>query len=257
MAISVQEESIVPEINARAALVIETHSNEALYTKNVWEVLPIASLTKLMTALVVKENIELEKIITVGPIIYEVSGSKMGLKLDEKITVLDLLRGLLISSGNDAAMVLSEAVAGAPEAFVEMMNQRTQALGLSNTYFVDPAGLRNENISSAFEIAHLAKYVFKDPLLQSIMREKELKIEAIEGGVEHNLFNTNRLLGTDIAERIIAGKTGTTPLAGQCLISFINNNNGRTTMTILLGSGNRYEEMKRLINWVDESFLWN
>lgn len=256
LAVVMNRESPSPEIKAKAVLVIETHSNEALFSKNVWEPLPIASLTKLMTALIVKEQANLEAIVTVGPVIRKVGGSKMGLKEGEKISVHNLLKGLLITSGNDAAMVLSEAIAGSQEGFVKLMNERKVALGLEQTVFVDPAGVSDGNVSSAFEIAHLAKHVFKDPLLQSIMREKEAIVTSVDGKYTHSLSNTNRLLGTDISERIIAGKTGTTPLAGQCLISFIGNEADRTTMTVLLGSPNRYEEMKKLIQWVDSTFLW-
>jgi len=256
LAISLEEESVKPEVNAKAVLVIETHSNEALFSKNVWEALPIASLTKLMTALVVKEGMNLDETITVSNIISNVGGSEMGLYVGETVTVRDLLKGLLISSGNDAAMVLSEAMAGSPDAFVELMNQRKESLGLTQTVFVDPAGISDGNISSAFEIAHLAKHVFKDELLRSIMREKDIYVFSTDKSIRHHLVNTNRLLGTDIDDRIIAGKTGTTPIAGQCLISFISNESDRTTMTILLGSPNRYQEMKTLIQWVDETFVW-
>jgi len=256
LAVSVEEELSTPFIRSNAALVIETHSNEALYTKNVWEALPIASLTKLMTALVVKENMDLEQVVTVSKKIYTVGGSSMDLVVGEQITVDNLLKGLLINSGNDAAVVLSEAAAGSTEEFVKLMNERKNSLGLDATVFVDPAGLKNGNVSSAFEIAHLAKYVFKDPYLQSIMREKNIVVQSVDGIYNHRLSNTNRLLGTDMTSRIIAGKTGTTPLAGQCLISFINNDSGRTTLTILLGSPNRYEEVKTLTSWVDENFIW-
>jgi D-alanyl-D-alanine carboxypeptidase len=245
-----------PDIEAKGVLVIETHSNEVLYSKNVWETLPIASLTKLMTALVVKERLNLEQEIVVGPIIRRVSGSEMGLVEGEKITVMNLLKGLLISSGNDAAMVLSEVVAGSPEQFVVLMNERTAGLGLELTRFEDPAGISEGNVSSAFEIAHLAKYVFKDPLLQSIMREKEITVSSVDGNIQHKLTNTDRLLGTDIADRIIAGKTGTTPSAGQCLISFVSHESGRTTMSVLLGSKDRYSEMKNMISWIDLTFSW-
>ncbi|MDP2691798.1 MAG: serine hydrolase [bacterium] len=244
-------------IGAKAALAIETHSNEALYTKNVWELLPIASLTKLMTALVVKESIPLDQVVTVGPIVASVGGSSMGLRVGEQITVDKLLHGLLINSGNDAAMVLAEAVAGSTDAFVALMNERKLALGLNQTQFVDPAGLSEGNLSSAFEIAHLAKYVFRDPVLQTILRQKEVTVASVDGAVSHHLMNTDRLLGTALADRIIAGKTGTTPLAGQCLISFFNiQDTDRTTMVIILGSKDRYAEMNQLIPWIDETYRW-
>lgn len=247
-----------PVVRASAALVIETHSNEALYTHNVWDVLPIASLTKLMTALVVMSELSLDTEVTVSQNAASTAGSTMNLVAGEVILVEDLLKGLLISSGNDAAVALAEASSGSVDDFVVLMNERTKTLGLYDTTFFDPAGLDAGNSSSAFEVAHLAKQVFRDPFLSSIMREKEMMVSSVNGAIRHPLKNTNRLLGTDIADRIIAGKTGTTLQAGQCLISFFNVQDGtdRTIMTIILGSPDRYGEVKQLIDWVDQSFSW-
>ena len=256
LAIVVDEAIPEPVIDARAALVIETHSNEALYAKNVWDPYPIASLTKLMTALVVREKLDLDQEITISKNAAQTGGSRMGLIAGEKLLVRDLLHGLLISSGNDAAVALSEAVAQDQDSFVNLMNERTAVLGLSNTQFVDPTGLADGNISSAFEVAHLAKQVFQDPFLQNIMRQREALLESTDGNFQHQLTNTNRLLGTDIADRIIAGKTGTTNSAGQCLISFFKSQSDRTVMTILLGSPDMYSEVKKLIGWADASFSW-
>jgi D-alanyl-D-alanine carboxypeptidase len=244
-----------PNLSSSAALVIETHSNEVLFSKNVWSVHPIASLTKLMTAIVVKEKADLDKVVIVDKSVEKIGGSKMGLRPGEKILVRDLLKGLLIESGNDAAMVLSIATAGSRENFVKLMNEKKVSLGLTDTVFVDPAGLDDGNVSTAFEMAVLAKYAFKDGLLQSILREKELVITTVDQSI-HRLVNTNRLLGTDIADRIIAGKTGTSPLAGEALISFISTDHDRTTLTILLHSKNRYDDMKTLISFVDHHFQW-
>lgn len=256
LAVTIEEQVDEPQMKARAALVIETHSNEALLAQNVWEPLPIASISKLMTALVIKEQMSLDEIVTVSDNAANTRGSRMGLVSGEQILVRDLLKGLLISSGNDAAVALSEAVSESPEAFVILMNERTLSLGLENTSFSDPAGLENGNVASAFEVAHLAKQVFKDPFLSSIMREKETTVSSTDAVYFHQLSNTNRLLGTDIADRIIAGKTGTTLVAGQCLVSFINGQSDRTIMTILLGSPDRYGEVKTLIDWVDNTFSW-
>jgi D-alanyl-D-alanine carboxypeptidase (penicillin-binding protein 5/6) len=245
-----------PVVNARAALVIETHSNEALYTQNVWEPMPIASLTKLMTALVVVDHLDLNTEVTVSSDAANTTGSSMGLVIGEKILVEDLLKGLLINSGNDAAVALAEATSGSVADFVGLMNSRTASLGLNETIFFDPSGLSAGNTSSAFEVAHLAKQVFRDPFLSSVMREKEVLVSSVDGIYKHNLKNTNRLLGTDISDRIIAGKTGTTLQAGQCLISFFNGSSDRTIMTIILGSSDRYGDVKQLISWVDQSFSW-
>ncbi len=256
LAVITDTEIAHPIVNARAALVIETHSNEALYAQNVWEPLPIASLTKLMTALVVMDQLDLNTEVTISRDAANTGGSSMGIKTGEILLVEDLLKGLLVSSGNDAAVALAEASAGTVDEFVVLMNERTEALGLYETVFYDPSGLNAGNVSSAFEVAHLAKQVFRDPFLSSVMREREITVSSADGKYRHNLNNTNRLLGTDIADRIIAGKTGTTLQAGQCLISFFNGSSDRTIMTIILGSSDRYGDVKDLIGWVDQSFSW-
>lgn len=257
LAVIKKESPSPPLIKAKAAMVIETHSNEPLFSLNTFESLPIASLTKLMTALVVRESLELDSVVTVPAGIKKIGGSKMGLLVGEKITVRNLLKGLLMSSGNDAAIALSEVISGNSETFTELMNQKALALGLEQTHFSDPAGTQDGNISSAFELAILSKQVFKDGFLQSVMREKENIVTSVDGKIKHTLSNTNHLLGTDISERIIAGKTGTTPLAKECLIAFIGQTGNRTTMAILLGSQNRYGEMKDLIRWIDGTYHWN
>ncbi len=250
------EEVSIPVVAATSALVIETHSNEVLHEQNVWEVLPIASLTKLMTALVVREHLDTQMEVTVSGNAASTPGSRATLVTGEVMTVHELLKGLLITSGNDAAVTLAEATAGTESAFAELMNDRAQSLGLHSTRFQDASGLSPLNVSTAFEIAHLAKQVFKDPVLQEIMQQKDVVISSTDGGITHQLKNTNRLLGSSITDRVIAGKTGTTPQAGQCLVSFISHPEGRKTMMILLGSQNRFGEMESLVNWVDQKFYW-
>lgn len=166
-------------IRARSALVIETHSNETLYQKDVWEVVPIASLTKLMTALIVREELDLDTIVEVTKESTDIGGSQMGLVPGERIQVRELLQGLLIPSGNDAAYALAIAASGTPDAFVSLMNERVKSLGLESTQFVDPAGLGEGNVSSAFELAHLAKQVFKDPFLLSVMKQNPQSFETL------------------------------------------------------------------------------
>ena len=154
LAINLEDKPPVPTFDAKAVLIIESHSNQTLLAHAVWESLPIASLTKLMTSLVVREKLDPELTVKVSSRIASVSGSRMGLIEGEEILVKDLLKGLLISSGNDAAFVLSEAVSGTPEAFVKLMNERKISLGLEKTVFADPSGISDQNVSSAFEIAH-------------------------------------------------------------------------------------------------------
>lgn len=249
-----QQEPLV--LDAKSFLVLELNSNEALVAKQIFEPLPIASLTKLMTALMVAETLDFSKEVTVSKKAVHVAGSKMGLLSGETITVQDLLKGLLISSGNDAAIALSEAVSGKEENFVALMNQRAKSLGLEKTRFVDPAGLSDENISSAFEIAHLAKRVFEHPVLQTMMRVKKTTVYSSNKKIPHELINTNLLLETGLQDRILAGKTGTTPLAGECLISFFRRSDGKILVMVILGSKNRYDDVQKLLSWTEQQYTW-
>ncbi len=251
-----KEEHKPPEIHARAGLILESHSNEILYQKNIWEALPIASLTKLMTAIIVREQLDLDQVITVSPTVKKIGGSRMGLIPGEKMTVRELLRGLLIDSGNDAAFALSEAVSGTSEQFVALMNEKKKILGLAQSNFMDPAGVNDGNIASAFDLSQLAKVVFQNGFLQSVMREKEAILRSADGKHLHRVKNTNLLLGSSVADRIIAGKTGTSPSAGQALVSLVADAPHQTTLMILLGSNDRFDEMQSLIDWVDKTFSW-
>ncbi len=255
LAITKKEEK-PPEIHAKAGLILESHSNEILYQKNIWEPLPIASLTKLMTAIIVREKMDLDEVVTVSSTVKKVGGSRMGLVAGEKMSVRDLLRGLLIDSGNDAAFVLGEAVSGSTEQFVALMNKKKKTLGLAQSSFMDPAGMNDGNKASAFDLAQLAKFVFQDGFLQSVMREKEAVLRSTDGKYLHRVKNTNLLLGSSVSDRIIAGKTGTSPSAGQALVSLVADVPHQTTLMILLGSNDRFEEMQSLISWVDRTFTW-
>jgi D-alanyl-D-alanine carboxypeptidase len=234
-----------PEINAESAITVESNlseSDKVLFSKNSDVQLPIASLTKLMTAIVVLENYNLSEIITVGEISDAQDPMKQDVKLGDKMPVESFLDIMLVKSSNKAAYALAEAI-GEPN-FVSLMNKKAKEIGLANTYFADPTGLSAQNISTASDLSKLAKYILKNyTKISDISRTKEITVPNF-GKVE----NTNELLG-EIPE-IVCGKTGFTTQAKGCLLLVINNpkNNGYL-INIILGADDRFLEMKKLINW--------
>jgi serine-type D-Ala-D-Ala carboxypeptidase (penicillin-binding protein 5/6) len=177
-----------------------------------------------------------------------VGGATMGLQPGERLTVAELLRGLLIPSGNDAATALARHSAGSVEAFVAQMNQRAAQLGLTQTHFVNPHGLDEPgHLTSATDLLTITRQVLTYPLVQEIVATSE----AVVAG--HPLRNTNEFLVTD--PRVDGVKTGTSDAAGQCLIaSFVQN--GHRILLIVLGSQDRYTDARALYAHYQTHYQW-
>ncbi len=239
------------EINAKAAfsLKVETNGKEKIiYSKNEDLPLPIASLTKLMTAFIVfelKETYNPFQIITLSREAALQKGISV-LNTGDRVTVNDLIHISLIESSNDAAFSLAEMIG--EKNFIELMNFfAKKRMGFKNTNFLNPTGLNNfsENISTAREIAFLVKKI-KDnyPEILEITTKKEYNILRENGTIYHTSKNTNLLL-SDFPE-IIGGKTGWTLTAKECLVIVIERDDGYI-INVILGSDNRFEEMKKIL----------
>ncbi len=241
------------DIQAKATAVFDPSGEKFLYQKNIKEKLPIASLTKIITAIVTLENLGLDDIITISKKAVMTEGENGRLVINEKLSVRDLLYIMLMESSNDAAVALANAT---NSDFVTLMNKKIKDLGLENTYFVDPTGISKWNYSTAFDLARLAKYSFDKPLIWQILSTKETKIYSQDGKTDHYLTNTNELFG-EISE-IIGGKTGFTEEAGGCMLTMvkISNKPGEYLITIILGSENRELETKKLISWIQKAYVW-
>ena len=237
----------LPPLSAKAFLVYDVDAEKILFARASNQALPPASLTKLMTALLVLEAGNLDAPVTVRADAL-IGDATMGLRAGEVRTVVDLLYGLLIPSGNDAAMALARHTAGSVDAFVARMNERAVELGLAQTTFANPHGLDAENhLSSAADILTLTRRNLEYPLFREIVSQASITV----GG--HPLRNTNRLLGT------LAGadgvKTGTTDLAGQCLVASVTRD-GHRLLIVILGSRDRYADARALYAVYDASFAW-
>lgn len=247
---------IAPILNADGATAIDMESQAILFEKNLHKRLPIASITKLMTVLIVVEENNLDEVVTVAEEANLTAGSTMHLRTGEQITVRDLIFGALINSGNDAAVALAIHNAGSSSAFVEKMNRRALELGLINTNFANPAGLDSaENYSSPYDLAKLGREVYKHEVVRNAVITQATIVYSIDKAYSHDLQNTNKLLGNE-HYKIKGLKTGRTDLAGECLISIAENEQGKEIVTVVLNSPDRFSESKFLIDWTLRSYKW-
>ncbi len=241
--------------------------DKTLFKKDEDKKLPIASLTKLMTAMVVLENYNLAETITISKKAVLQEGSQGALKQDDAVSVKDLLYIMLIESSNQAAYALSEGLPsqilsdktweGEEEKnFVELMNDKAKELGLGNTHFSDSIGLSLENYSTSEDLIKLTKHLLKNyPIITEISRTKEIDLYKQDASFYAKLVNTNELLG-EIPD-IVGGKTGFTTNAKGCLILVLNNHrNENYLIFVILGADDRFGEMKKLIDWVNTAYIW-
>jgi len=243
-----------PIIGARSAVVMDKDSGSILYQKRANETLEPASLTKLMTALVALDYLSLDQIVSVSLEATKVSGSRMYLLAGERIKVKDLLRGLLVASANDAASALALEVSGTIADFVQLMNNKALALGLTNTHFTNPQGLSNgEHRSSAWDIAFLTKEALENSIISEIVTIRETTVYDVSGHFSHRLKNTNKLVGQ--YENIIGGKTGTLE-SGESLAAAAKGTNDQIVIAVVLDSPDRFGEAASLLDWALKSYIW-
>jgi D-alanyl-D-alanine carboxypeptidase len=238
-----------PEVNAKSAISVESNLkdiNKVLFEKDVNMQLPIASLTKLMTAVIVLDNYNLSDTIVVDKIADSQDATKQDVKLGDAMPVESLLDIMIVGSSNKSAYALSEGPGGllGEQEFVNLMNQKAKDLGLENTFFADPTGLSPKNVSTASDLTKLAEYILKNyPKIADISKVKEFYVPGFG-----NVINTDQLLG-EIPE-IICSKTGFTAAAKGCLLLVVNNpKNNDYLISVILGADDRFYEMKNLINW--------
>lgn len=247
---------IAPIINSKASIAIDNTSGVSLFEDNTYARLPIASITKLMTILIILEDNKLDDIATVSKNAVSTSGTIMFLVEGEKITLRNLIYGAIINSANDAALTLAEFNAGNVKDFVKKMNDKALQLGLVNTHFSTPTGLDGpDNYSSAYDIAALARYVYQKQFIREAAQIKELSVASVDNAYIHKLISTNELLGNPYY-KIKGLKTGSTDEAGQCLVSVAENNQGKEIITVLLNSPARFTETKILVDWIFRAYTW-
>ena len=234
------------ESSARSAVLIERQTGRVLLSHNAHETLPMASTTKVMTALLALEKGDVDDVVTVGRNAYGVPGTSIYLGLGEKITLRDLLYGLMLASGNDAAVAIAEHIAGDVSTFCQMMTQRAQGLGCENTRFATPHGLPSkEHYTTAADLAKIAQEAMKHDLFRQIVSTRRASIPW-EGRNYHRVLNNKNKLLSDY-EGATGIKPGYTKAAGRCLVCGAKRD-GLEVIGVVLNCGNWFDEAARLMD---------
>lgn len=247
-------EEIEPEVSATSALVIDLESAVVFASKNADKPRPPASITKLMTAVVALEYYQQDQILEVKRLVKNGPESEMGLAVGDKVSVSNLVYGLLVPSGNDAAYTLADNYEGGIENFIYSMNKKAESLHMKNTHFETVSGLDSPNHhSSARDLAFLAVYALKNPFISKVVATYGITLKDVTGEKIYTMKNVNEFLG------YLAGadgvKTGYTGLAGECLVASVSRN-GHRVISVVLNSQNRFSDSAKLLEWVYRNFTW-
>ncbi len=230
--------------SARSAVIIDAKSGAVLFEKNKDTRLPMASTTKIITALAVIENASPDDVITVSPKAAATEGSSIYLKAGEKISVRDLLYGLLLESGNDAAMALAEGCFGSVEKCVEKLNEICHREGLIDTHIQNPSGLDSEShYTTAYELARITSTAMKNPLFREIVSTKSY---TAKGENMRYFSNHNRLLKT--FEGVIGVKTGYTSKSGRCLVTCAEKD-GESYIAVTLHDPSDWQDHRQMLTY--------
>lgn len=234
-------------ISAKSAVVICAESGEIIYSKNGNEQLPMASTTKIMSSLIALEMGADDTFFTVTDEMLGVEGTSMGLKSGDSVSLLSLVKGMLISSGNDAANVIAYAISGGIEPFVNLMNEKAKQIGMNNTHFVTPSGLDAEgHYSTAYDMAILAAEAIRNPIFLNICSSKTVTAYYGSPPSKHVLTNHNKLLS--VSDEFIGVKTGFTKKSGRCLVS-ARREDGKTLIAVTLNAPNDWDDHIKLYDY--------
>lgn len=259
--------------NAHSSIIIDGESGTIMQYGNGKERRQIASLTKVMTALLVMENVKnLDESVTITEESVYVDGTKIGcprsgycpgqrLKIGEQVAARDLLKAMLMNSANDAATALAIHVSGTTEKFVRLMNERAKQMGLIDSNFCTPSGLETEGretecYSSAYDIAKIAAYSLKYDLIWDTFRlPNNTTIYSVDGKIKHDILNTDLVM--DQIPNLLGGKTGFTPLAGKSLLMAVTDSKKQhKVVAVLLDDPYRWEDIRKMFEWVFDSYEW-
>jgi D-alanyl-D-alanine carboxypeptidase len=241
------------EITARSYVVLDVKTGRILATRDPHRRQNPASITKLMTALIIAENrANLNTPVTVSAEAAGAEPSKMFLYANEQISAYDLLQGALIASANDAAIALAEwGGDGSGEYFVELMNQKAKALGLRDTAFRNPVGFDfTGHYSTAYDVAMLGFYAIRNPLIREIVDREQTTVFSADGNFRHTLRTTNDLLHRPDIKGL---KTGRTNESGESLVLYAERD-GLPLIIVVLGATDRFGDGEKLVDWAQGHF---
>lgn len=240
-----------PYLNCKAALLVDYENGRVLYAKDADEVRPIASISKLVTAMVlVDQGGDLQRTETITKEdAYRSSRSR--LRVGYEMTLYDLLHASLMNSDNRAARALARAACGSIEEFAKAMNKKARQLGLQDTRFVEPTGLSSQNVSTAHEVAKILHYAYDYPLIREISSKHKYRVTIQNHKRTYRgMANTNLLIHSRFD--VLSGKTGYIRAADYCLTTLVRDKSGRRLTAVVLGAPGdklRFRECRRLIDW--------
>jgi len=244
-----------PDLKAKSAIVYDTQTSRFLFAMDTKKRLPIASLTKIMSAVIVFEKLNFDDVVTVGKESVRVDGDKRDLTAGERIKVSNLLAMMLIKSSNDAAYALVTHAKTKNFDFVAEMNAKARELSMNDTLFLDAAGLNDNGYATVQDLVKLVVYSNRYKNIWQLLREKEITITSEDGAVIHTVENTNQLL--DEIPNISGGKTGYTDLALGCMVLMVDIPGHKDTIiSIILGSSDRFGDTRKLVDWIIEAYRW-
>lgn len=236
-----------PNLHANAAILIEAGSGKVLYAKNSRAIMAPASTTKIMTAILALEHVSLDKTVLIRPVAAAKEGSSMDLVSREQKTMRELLYGLMLVSGNDAATAIAEAVSGSEANFAQLMNRKAKLLGMKNTHFLNASGLPDiGHYTTAYDLAILTRYALQNGNFAKIVSTKVKRVPGARPGTNRTLINHNKLLWR--YQYTIGVKTGYTRTAGGCLVSAAIHNDIKL-ISVILKSSSIYDDSKELLNY--------
>ncbi len=237
--------------SAQAAVLMERDSGRVLFSKNQDAKLPMASCTKILTAITVLQNCAADEAVTVSKKAVGIEGSSIYLREGEQLTVIELLYGLMLRSGNDAAVALAIHAAGSVKDFADLMNETAKEIGANNSNFINPHGLHDENhYTTAYDLALITCHALKNPLFQKIVATK--KITVGKGEQARYFINKNKLLS--MSPNASGVKTGFTKRAGRCFVGSAQNDEGMTLVAVVLNCGPMFEDSLSLLNYGFKNF---
>ena len=241
-----------PSISAEAACVVEVSTGRILYSKNGEAQLPMASTTKVMTALLAVESGRLDEVITISEEACGIEGSSVYLETGEQFQLRDLVYALMLRSGNDAATAIALALGGTVEEFVSMMNERALELGATHTHFNNPHGLPDdEHYTTAEDLALISAVAMRNEEYAEIVGTKYFEMKPDGNGTQRTLQNKNKLLWN--YEGATGGKTGYTIRAGKCLVSS-SKRDSLEVVCIVLNCPNMWEDSMTLMDYAHETY---
>jgi len=238
----------IPRLHVKAAYVVDEATGRVLFQKNPEQVMPIASLTKLVTAMVLLDTEpDWERTVEVLPEDVK-NSSRSHIRAREEITIRDLIHASIMSSDNVATKTLARTCGLTSDEFVRRMNAKAVSLGLTGTRFVEPTGLSEQNVATAEGVALLLNAAVSNPIVSAIMQKQSYSF--VSNRKTHNLVNTNRLLRSKW--RITGGKTGFINEAGYCLVTSVETPTGAAVTAVVLGAPSnalRFAEARRILDW--------